>query len=89
MKTILVVDDERDLLTAVAGVLEDEGYGVIECSDGREALERLATQKPDAALIDVASIVRDTCVASRVIETLRGDRPGHPCDRYHARRLWR
>ena len=36
-----------------AGVLEDEGYEVIECSDGREALERLATKKPDAALIDV------------------------------------
>lgn len=53
MKTILVVDDERDLLTAVAGVLKDEGYDVIECSDGAEALQRLATQKPDAALIDV------------------------------------
>ena len=53
MKTILVVDDERDLLTAVSGVLEDEGYDVIECSDGREALAKLATQKPDVALIDV------------------------------------
>lgn len=53
MKTILVVDDERDLLTAVSGVLGDEGYEVIECSDGKEALEYLATKRPDAALIDV------------------------------------
>lgn len=53
MKTILVVDDERDLLTAVSGVLEDEGYEVIECSNGKEALEYLSTNHPDAALIDV------------------------------------
>lgn len=53
MKTVLVVDDERDLLSAVCGVLEDEGYDVIECSDARQALEQLATRKPDVALIDV------------------------------------
>lgn len=53
MKTILVVDDERDLLSAVCGVLEDEGYDVIECSDAKDALERVATRRPDAALIDV------------------------------------
>jgi CheY-like chemotaxis protein len=48
-----VVDDERDLLSAVCGVLEDEGYDVIECSNARQALEHLATRKPDIALIDV------------------------------------
>ena len=53
MKTILVVDDERDLLTAVSGVLGDEGYDVVECSNGKEALEYLATNQPHAALIDV------------------------------------
>ncbi len=52
MKTILVVDDERDLLSAVGGVLEDEGYDVVECPDGRSALEYLGTKRPDAALID-------------------------------------
>ena len=53
MKTILVVDDERDLLTAVAGVLEDEGYEIIECGNGRDALECLRKRRPDLALIDV------------------------------------
>jgi DNA-binding response OmpR family regulator len=51
--TVLVVDDEQDLLSAVSGVLGDEGYDVIECSDGAQALEYLAGERPDAALIDV------------------------------------
>ena len=70
MKTILVVDDERDLLTAVSGVLEDEGYDVIECADGREALERLATKRPDAALIDVMMPVMS---GIELVEILRKD----------------
>lgn len=70
MKTILVVDDERDLLTAVTGVLADEGYDVIECSDGREALERLATKKPDVALIDVMMPVMS---GIELVEILRQD----------------
>lgn len=53
LKTILVVDDEPDLLAAVSGVLADEGYGVIECCDHRQALERLESHKPDAVLLDV------------------------------------
>jgi CheY-like chemotaxis protein len=53
MKTILVVDDERDLLSAVSGVLKDEGYDVIEASDGKQALEVLSRQRPDVALVDV------------------------------------
>ena len=53
MKTILVVDDERDLLTAVAGVLTDEGYEVLECGNGRDALELLRKRRPDLALVDV------------------------------------
>lgn len=70
MKTILVVDDERDLLTAVTGVLQDEGYDVIECADGREALERLATKKPDAALIDVMMPIMS---GIELVEILRQD----------------
>ena len=53
MKTILVADDERDLLTAVSGVLQDEGHDVIECTDGKQALEMLVLRRPDAALVDV------------------------------------
>jgi CheY-like chemotaxis protein len=35
------------------GVLQDEGYAVIECADGKQALEMLVLRRPDAALVDV------------------------------------
>ena len=59
MKTVLVVDDERDLLSAVSGVLGDEGYQVVECTDGKHALEYLARHRPDLALIDVMMPIVD------------------------------
>lgn len=53
MKTVLVCDDETDLLSAVSGVLKDEGYEVVECADGKQALESLLAHRPDLVLVDV------------------------------------
>lgn len=53
MKTVLVCDDETDLLSAVCGVLQDEGYAVVECADGKQALEALLAHRPDLVLVDV------------------------------------
>jgi CheY-like chemotaxis protein len=52
--SILVVDDDRDLRTTVAQVLEDEGYRVEEASNGQEALARLEVDPPpDLLLLDL------------------------------------
>ncbi len=53
MKTVLVVDDELDIAEAVKSILEDEGYQVIVCANGREALQRLEQARPDLAIIDI------------------------------------
>jgi CheY-like chemotaxis protein len=53
MKTILVVEDEYDLLATLRAILEGEGYATESCSDGREALERLRSRKPDLLLMDM------------------------------------
>ncbi len=53
MKTVLVVDDEYDLRTTLTAILEGEGYTTQACSDGREALERLRSARPDLLLMDV------------------------------------
>ncbi len=53
MKTVLVVDDEMDIAEAVKSILEDEGYKVITCANGREALDCLEEARPDLAIIDV------------------------------------
>jgi CheY-like chemotaxis protein len=53
-RRILVVDDDRDLRTTVAQVLQDEGYHVAEASNGKEALERLHEgPAPDLLLLDL------------------------------------
>ena len=51
--TILVIDDEPMVRTAVGQVLTDEGYTVEFAGDGAAALERLAATPPDAILLDL------------------------------------
>jgi len=47
---VLVIDDDKDLRTTVAQVLVDEGYDVLEASNGAEALLVLQ-EKPLPAVI--------------------------------------
>ena len=54
MKTILVVDDELEILEAIRSILEDEGYGVEVCRDGEDAIAVLRKGlSPDLILTDV------------------------------------
>ncbi|HVM02765.1 MAG TPA: response regulator transcription factor [Acidimicrobiales bacterium] len=50
---ILVVDDEPALRESVARSLRFEGYNVVTAADGREALAKLASDHPDAVVVDV------------------------------------
>jgi len=50
---ILVADDEPVNVELLAAFLEEESYEVVTASDGLEALEQVATAKPDAVLLDV------------------------------------
>ena len=52
-KTILVVDDKRELRTMVQLYLEEEGFRVIKAEDGREALFVARESKPDLILLDL------------------------------------
>jgi len=51
--SILIVDDEPTILTAMAGVLGDEGFEVITATNGYEALKLIDTETPDLVLLDV------------------------------------
>jgi two-component system response regulator VicR len=50
---ILVVDDEKDVLEALAGRLSREGYGVVTALDGEEALLKVKSDNPDIILLDL------------------------------------
>src|SRR3954469_10776993 len=49
---ILVVDDERSIVDAVASALRYEGYQVDEASTGREALSAAERREPDLVVLD-------------------------------------
>ncbi len=52
MKTIMVVDDEFDLLTVWSLLLEQVGYTVVTAPNGAAALELARKSKPDLILSD-------------------------------------
>ena len=51
---ILVVDDEPDILTFLAAVLEDQGATVIQAADGEQALALTIREKPDLVTLDLS-----------------------------------
>jgi two-component system OmpR family response regulator len=50
---VLVVDDERSIVDAVATALRYEGFAVEEAGTGREALKAAETQRPDLIVLDI------------------------------------
>jgi DNA-binding response OmpR family regulator len=50
---ILLVDDDKHLLTTVSDFLSFEGFHVLKASNGKEALAILKTETPDVILLDV------------------------------------
>lgn len=51
-KRILVVDDERDVLEAIAFQLFVQGYEITKALSGQQMLELLRDYRPDLILID-------------------------------------
>jgi two-component system nitrogen regulation response regulator NtrX len=53
MPSILIVDDEPGVRTALGGVLRDEGYEVDAVDTGEACLDRLGRQTCDVVLLDI------------------------------------
>jgi len=52
-KTVLVVDDEKDVVLFLGAVLEQAGYRVVGARNTAEALELVHRQRPDLICLDV------------------------------------
>ena len=52
-KTILVVDDEQDLLDLIEYNLKKEGYSVIKAENGLEGIKAAREHKPNLVLLDI------------------------------------
>lgn len=55
---ILVVDDDREIVKAIAILLEKEGYVVLRAYDGLEALDMLASNQVQLLIMDVMMMPR-------------------------------
>jgi DNA-binding response OmpR family regulator len=53
VRTILVVDDERNIVELVRLYLEKEGFAVLSAADGEEALAIHARSDPDLVILDL------------------------------------
>ena len=72
---ILVVDDEQDILISLTGILEDEGYEVLTCEDGKTAWETLQTAEVDLLFLDIWLPGED---GIKILEYVRRDYPHLP-----------
>ncbi len=70
MKTILVVDDERDMRKFMSAILTAEGYTVLTAEDGLQALEMIRTKRPDLVISDV---MMENLNGFMLLENLRED----------------
>src|SRR5262245_40354880 len=52
-KTILIVDDDFELVEGLRLMLERQGYRVLRASDGHQAKQAIYQQKPDLVILDM------------------------------------
>lgn len=52
-KTIMIVDDELNILVPLQFLMEQNGFRVILAQSGRDALAALEKSKPDLILLDI------------------------------------
>ena len=52
-KTIMIVDDEKRLVSLVESYLAQEGYRVVSANNGKEALPIASREKPDLIILDI------------------------------------
>ncbi|MCS6809348.1 MAG: response regulator transcription factor [Bacteroidota bacterium] len=73
-KTVLIVDDEEDILELLAYNLRKEGFDVIKASNGKEAIHTAIAHTPDVIVLDIMMPEMDgfeTCKAIRAHPSTR------------------
>lgn len=71
---ILVADDEPNIVISLEYLFKREGYTVLLARDGQEALDMIASEKPDLVLLDVMMPKKtgfEVCQAVRANEALQ------------------
>ncbi len=53
-KTVLIVDDEPDIVSYLEMVLQDNGFRTLTAGNGNEALAMVKAERPDLVTLDVS-----------------------------------
>lgn len=53
VKTVLVVDDDQDIVDSITMILESAGYAVLTADSGRECVQLLQREYPDLIILDI------------------------------------
>ena len=70
--TVLLVEDTEDNSFMMRRLLEMSGYGVIEATNGEEAVRLAESERPALILMDLSLPVIDGLAATRAIRKLDG-----------------
>jgi DNA-binding response OmpR family regulator len=70
MKTVLVVDDEPKITKLVRDYLERAGFAVLVASDGKNALARAHSERPDCIILDLGLPQMDGLDVTRQLRKL-------------------
>lgn len=70
--TVLLVEDTEDNRQMMGRLLEMSGFRVVEATNGREAVEAAAREKPEIILMDLSLPFIDGLAATRRIRDLPG-----------------
>ncbi|HEY2072420.1 MAG TPA: response regulator [Gaiellaceae bacterium] len=70
MKTVLVAEDDEDILLLVTTRLQRDGFDVVTARSGTEALRLVRERKPDVAVLDIGMPPPD---GLEVVRQIRAD----------------
>ena len=68
-ETILIIDDEQDILILLSSLLESEGYNIHTARNGREGIQKFQEINPDLILTDIRMPVMDGLDVLREVKT--------------------
>jgi len=67
--TILVIDDDKGVLTLMGELLDIRGYGVLTADTGLEGIQLAVSKRPDIVILDISMPDMD---GGQVAEKLKG-----------------
>ncbi len=75
MACILVIDDEESIRFSLRGILEDEGYDVLEAPTAEEGLALVDSEAPDLVFLDIWLPGMDGLTAQKTLHAAHPDLP--------------